>query len=613
MGADAGQNDEGLQRRVAALEQTVERLERRLAALDAGMSQPEAGRSDLPAAQAASDAAAASTASAAAPGRSLLAHSTVTTNASTRKRDRPSLAMLPGDPGQWVNRLGIALLLLGAAFGFKYSIDRGWIGPAVRVACGLGLGALLLVASTRLRAVRPGLSRVLAGGGIACGYLSIYAAFRLYELIPHPAAFLAMSAVTVLAFVVSVTSGDAMAATVATIGGLATPILLHTGSGSAFGLVGYTCLVVAGAAGVFARSGWRVVLWTATFGGWPLIAIAAADLSSHRGFEAAAVQFGVVLVALATWWLAVLREVLAAEDPARWKPTTAGLGIDLPLRRGGSAQSHRLALATPLLVLAVSGWNWDLSKVQTGWTSLVVAGAWSVAAVHLGRLAFAPARQLAVSHAMGAAVMAALAIALLLTEDAERIGIALEALALVAVASRLDLPHVARLGHLLFAVVSVLTFGRLGDNLGAGPGGFHAAEAADLVVLAALAAGGRVAGPSAKSLYFVAAEAGLLLWFLRVLGPLDNGAAWVSASWFANAVALVVAGLRLDSGAVRRAGAAVMALTMAKLFVIDLATVDAGWRIVVFLVFGAVLLALGYAFPSLWKRGEEGGPGGPPS
>jgi uncharacterized membrane protein len=45
-----------------------------------------------------------------------------------------------------------------------------------------------------------------------------------------------------------------------------------------------------------------------------------------------------------------------------------------------------------------------------------------------------------------------------------------------------------------------------------------------------------------------------------------------------------------------------MALTMGKLFFVDMATVDAGLRIATFFGFGLVLLGLGYAFPALWKR-----------
>ena len=38
--------------------------------------------------------------------------------------------------GTWFPRLGALALLLGAGFGFRYAVDRGWIGPGARVAVG---------------------------------------------------------------------------------------------------------------------------------------------------------------------------------------------------------------------------------------------------------------------------------------------------------------------------------------------------------------------------------------------------------------------------------------------------------------------------------------------
>jgi uncharacterized membrane protein len=499
-------------------------------------------------------------------------------------------------------------LLFGSAFGFKYSIDRGWIGPAVRVLFGLGLGAALLCASGWLRQARPGLSRVLAGGGIACGYLSVYAAFHLYVLISHDAAFAAMSVVTIGAFAISVRSDDAMAATIGTMGGLATPFLLDTGGGSVSGLVGYACLVVSGAAAVFATCGWRVLLWTTAVGGWALVTAAAESAEHAAGTDAVVVQMGILFLALATWWLAAMREMLSAEDPARWRPTSAGLDLHGEAKRWRAStdwaqQPHLLTLTTPVLVLALSTWTWDLGQRPSGWVALSLAITWALAALHLRGRPVEPAPRLAATHAMAAAVMVAFALSLVLGEDARRVGLAAEALAVLAFALRSGGRQPAVLGHVLFALVSVQTLGGLLEAIEDGKAGLHPTDLADVAVVAALALATRVqtsAGHVAG--YFFAAEVGLLLWLMRLFAPLANGAAYVTAAWFTNAVVLVIAGLRLDSAAVRTAGAAVMALTMGKLFVVDLATVDAFWRIVTFLGFGAVLLGLGYAFPTLWKR-----------
>ncbi|MFQ5607470.1 MAG: DUF2339 domain-containing protein, partial [Candidatus Zixiibacteriota bacterium] len=63
-----------------------------------------------------------------------------------------------------LNKLGIGLLLFGVVFLFKYSIDQGWITPAVRVACGLALGVALLGFGSKLYSRRHHFSLVLLGG-----------------------------------------------------------------------------------------------------------------------------------------------------------------------------------------------------------------------------------------------------------------------------------------------------------------------------------------------------------------------------------------------------------------------------------------------------------------
>jgi uncharacterized membrane protein len=594
---DEAQGDkDSLEARVVALEETVHALERRLSALDVrGASDEATARIDaaadhrepaglqhgLPAARRAASAQPD-------PHRSTL---------------RPTISVLTADPGQWANRLGIALVLVGAAFGFKYSIDRGWIGPALRVLCGLGLGATLLFASTLVRATRPGLSRVLAGGGIASAYLSIYAAFHLYAMLSQGASIAAMSLVTIAAFLVAVRSDDAMTATIGTIGGLATPILLSTGSGQVAGLVGYTGAVVAGAGAVFLQTGWRVVLWTAAVGGWLLMA-GAADLAERAGrTEAILAETGIVFVALATWWLSVMRDVMAAEEPQRWREATFGFGSRAALtsrRDDWTLQPHQLALATPVVVLGLSTWAWELERGASGWVALSLAAGWALAAAHLRSVSLETAQRLAATHAMGAAVMVAFAITLLLEADAARVGLAVEALAVLVLASRAQGRQPSTIGHLLFLYVSMQTFQHLLE--GGRPATVTTLDLADLVVIAALAGAARVLRAAERGPYLVAAQGGLLLWLQNVLAPFDNGATWVTAAWFVNAVALVIAGLRLDSATLRTAGGIVMALTMGKLIVVDMATVDAGIRIVTFLGFGGVLLALGYAFPSLWRR-----------
>jgi len=77
---------------------------------------------------------------------------------------------------------------------------------------------------------------------------------------------------------------------------------------------------------------------------------------------------------------------------------------------------------------------------------------------------------------------------------------------------------------------------------------------------------------------------------------------------------LTVTGTRLrrDLPGARTAGRLTLFAVVAKLFLVDLVEVDALWRILSFLVFGAVFLALSYWLRDLWRPvPADAGPGEP--
>jgi uncharacterized membrane protein len=98
---------------------------------------------------------------------------------------------------QWFNRVGILAVLIGMAWFLKFAIDNHWIGPLGRVLIGLIFGAGLVAWSERFRGrgyVIFSYSLKAIGSGVL--YLSLWAAFSLYGLVPAPVAFLAMVLVT---------------------------------------------------------------------------------------------------------------------------------------------------------------------------------------------------------------------------------------------------------------------------------------------------------------------------------------------------------------------------------------------------------------------------------
>src|SRR5450755_40112 len=52
----------------------------------------------------------------------------------------------------WLNRIGIAAMLIGVSYFLKYAFENNWIGPAGRIAIGLIAGIALILWNERFRA-----------------------------------------------------------------------------------------------------------------------------------------------------------------------------------------------------------------------------------------------------------------------------------------------------------------------------------------------------------------------------------------------------------------------------------------------------------------------------
>jgi uncharacterized membrane protein len=85
----------------------------------------------------------------------------------------------------------------------------------------------------------------------------------------------------------------------------------------------------------------------------------------------------------------------------------------------------------------------------------------------------------------------------------------------------------------------------------------------------------------------------------------QRGHTGVSAFWSALALALLYAGLVQRRGALRLAGLALFGVTLAKIFVYDLAALSAVARALSFLAVGVLLLAAGFFYQRLGARLEE--------
>ena len=130
----------------------------------------------------------------------------------------------------WLNRIGIAAVLIGVSYFLKFAFDNNWIGPAGRVSIGLLAGIAVVVWSERFRSRGYTIfSYSLKAVGIGVLYLSLWAAFHVYSLIPSGVAFLAMLIVTAATATLAITQDAQVLAVFALTGGFSTPVLLSTG------------------------------------------------------------------------------------------------------------------------------------------------------------------------------------------------------------------------------------------------------------------------------------------------------------------------------------------------------------------------------------------------
>jgi uncharacterized membrane protein len=225
---------EGADGRVAALESQVRLLLDRVRALEEAADQGRAPAAVLPtpAEAPAPEVVTAPVGPDASFGAAPLGASagpSVPTSSPPLRPSRPSLGLEQRIGARWATWVGIVVILVAAALFLKWAFDNEYLGPAARVGVGVVGGLLMLVAGLLLhrRQDVPYLSEGLAGGGLGCLYLSLFAAHALYGLIGPAAAFTSMFAVTLLGTLVAVLSGRLSTAVLAVLGGLLTPVLLR--------------------------------------------------------------------------------------------------------------------------------------------------------------------------------------------------------------------------------------------------------------------------------------------------------------------------------------------------------------------------------------------------
>ena len=175
-----------------------------------------------------------------------------------------------------INKIGIAVLVLGLGFLLRYAIGKNYINEVGRILIGVAAGGALMFIAHRLRKKLRAFSSVLVAGGISVLYFTIAIAFRQYGMFSQSAAFAIMVVITALAVVFSIAYDRRELAVIALIGGFAAPFMVSTGEGNFKVLFSYLLILDTGMLVLALLKRWNVVhlvaygLTLLLFGAWAI-------------------------------------------------------------------------------------------------------------------------------------------------------------------------------------------------------------------------------------------------------------------------------------------------------------------------------------------------------
>jgi uncharacterized membrane protein len=122
---------------------------------------------------------------------------------------------------------------LGIVFFFVLAINRGLIGPEVRIVCGALASGLVVGAGFWLRSRQGESYAALAavGSGIAGGYATVLAAAGLYDLVSDTAALVVAASIATVGVATSLIWSAQPVAGLGLVGAMGVPVLIGLGGG----------------------------------------------------------------------------------------------------------------------------------------------------------------------------------------------------------------------------------------------------------------------------------------------------------------------------------------------------------------------------------------------
>jgi uncharacterized membrane protein len=261
-----------------------------------------------------------------------------------------------------INKIGIAVLVLGIAFFVKYAIDQEWINKIGRVGIGIFCGIILIWLANRLRRNYHAFSSVLVGGGLTVFYFTIAFAFHQYQLISQPVAFGIMVVITIFAVTLSILYDRIELGILATVGGFITPFLVSHGDGNWLALFSYLSILNAGLIVLAYYKRWRIINFIAFFFTqiiyitWIISKIGSPDFNYQGIFIFGLIFYGMFLVMNVIHHVVRASKLLAFDFIILLSANLCffGVGIDLIQSSGVSQYSGLFAASLGIVNLMLA-------------------------------------------------------------------------------------------------------------------------------------------------------------------------------------------------------------------------------------------------------------------
>jgi uncharacterized membrane protein len=257
---------------------------------------------------------------------------------------------------------GGIVTLLGVVFFFVLAVNRGWIGPGMRVAFGGVASGIVFGAGLWLqRRYETTYSALVAvGTGIAGAYITLLAAVSLYDMVSKPVALVLAAVIASIAVAVSLLWEAEVVAGFGLIGAMIVPATLVFQGGLREIGTAFVAVVFAGATIVAVRRRWWILLQVSALVSVPqaFAQMAAAD-SPHTSIVSLAVAFSLLYLAAGLAFQFELGPALAAAPASFLMGSAVFAGVSAALlygqRDSGLQQGIALLVAAAVYLALAAG------------------------------------------------------------------------------------------------------------------------------------------------------------------------------------------------------------------------------------------------------------------